>query len=123
MLASEGSNLAPGSPFPPRNSDGGGGPGAGVGEGGVKEISRVSGGVGLGGGVGIGSVGGDGLGKGSGSRSSSGRGSPVVPRVIYEKFPADIKDRYVLLLDPILATGVSSMVQPEPQSQTPNAKP
>ena len=32
-----------------------------------------------------------------------------MPRVIYEKMPSDIKDRYVLLLDPILATGVSSM--------------
>ena len=31
------------------------------------------------------------------------------PRVIYEKMPSDIADRYVLLLDPILATGVSSM--------------
>ena len=29
--------------------------------------------------------------------------------VVYEKLPADISDRYVLLLDPILATGVSSM--------------
>ena len=39
----------------------------------------------------------------------SGEGSPNLPRVVYEKLPADINDRYVLLLDPILATGVSSM--------------
>ena len=39
----------------------------------------------------------------------SGEGSPTLPRVVYEKLPADINDRYVLLLDPILATGVSSM--------------
>ena len=31
-----------------------------------------------------------------------------VPRVMYEKMPGDIAERYVLLLDPILATGVSS---------------
>ena len=35
--------------------------------------------------------------------------SPPMPRVVYEKMPSDIADRYVLLLDPILATGVSSM--------------
>lgn len=28
------------------------------------------------------------------------------PRLFYEKLPADIKDRWVLLLDPMLATGV-----------------
>ena len=39
----------------------------------------------------------------------SGEGSPNLPKVVYEKLPADISDRYVLLLDPILATGVSSM--------------
>lgn len=42
----------------------------------------------------------------SGATSPTGSG---VPRVIYEKMPGDITDRYVLLLDPILATGVSSM--------------
>jgi len=31
-----------------------------------------------------------------------------VPRILYEKLPYDIADRYVLLLDPILATGVSA---------------
>ena len=42
-------------------------------------------------------------------RRSSGTVSPgSVPRVIYEKMPSDIAERYVLLLDPILATGVSS---------------
>ena len=44
--------------------------------------------------------------------NSSGQSSPRdkgIPRVIYEKMPNDIVDRYVLLLDPILATGVSSM--------------
>lgn len=29
------------------------------------------------------------------------------PRFIYEKLPEDIKDRWVLLLDPMLATGTS----------------
>ena len=42
------------------------------------------------------------------TREDSGEAS-AMPRVIYEKMPSDIKDRYVLLLDPILATGVSSM--------------
>ena len=46
---------------------------------------------------------------GSLTRENSGEASPAMPRVIYEKMPSDIKDRYVLLLDPILATGVSSM--------------
>lgn len=32
----------------------------------------------------------------------------VAPRILYEKLPHDIADRYVLLLDPILATGVSA---------------
>jgi uridine kinase len=41
--------------------------------------------------------------------SLSGTVSPgSVPRVMYEKMPGDIAERYVLLLDPILATGVSS---------------
>jgi uridine kinase len=39
---------------------------------------------------------------------SSVRSPSTVPRVIYEKMPSDVRDRYVLLLDPILATGVSS---------------
>ena len=40
-----------------------------------------------------------------------GSASPTrsAPRVIYEKMPTDIAERFVLLLDPILATGVSSM--------------
>lgn len=46
---------------------------------------------------------------GSWVSGGSDLGSPILPRVIYEKLPADIADRYVLLLDPILATGVSSI--------------
>jgi hypothetical protein len=54
--------------------------------------------------------GGSGSAAGSpGSGTGGGAASPPMPRVVYEKMPSDIADRYVLLLDPILATGVSSM--------------
>jgi uracil phosphoribosyltransferase len=33
----------------------------------------------------------------------------ALPRLFYEKLPHDIKDRYVLLLDPMLATGGSAI--------------
>ena len=33
----------------------------------------------------------------------------ALPKLFYEKLPHDIKDRYVLLLDPILATGGSAI--------------
>ena len=32
-----------------------------------------------------------------------------MPKLFYEKLPSDIKDRYVLLLDPMLATGGSAI--------------
>lgn len=32
------------------------------------------------------------------------------PKLFYDKLPADIKDRYVFLLDPMLATGGSAMM-------------
>ncbi|KAK7202825.1 uracil phosphoribosyltransferase, synthesizes UMP from uracil [Myxozyma melibiosi] len=35
------------------------------------------------------------------------------PKLFYEKLPADIKDRYVLLLDPMLATGGSAITAVE----------
>jgi uracil phosphoribosyltransferase len=33
----------------------------------------------------------------------------ALPKLFYEKLPHDIKDRYVLLLDPMLATGGSAI--------------
>ena len=45
---------------------------------------------------------------GSLPRNGSSSPTPPAPRVIYEKMPTDIAERFVLLLDPILATGVSS---------------
>lgn len=33
----------------------------------------------------------------------------ALPKLFYEKLPLDIKDRYVLLLDPMLATGGSAI--------------
>ena len=43
------------------------------------------------------------------SAGSDGNGNGKRQTVIYEKLPADINERFVLLLDPILATGVSSI--------------
>ena len=34
------------------------------------------------------------------------------PRLFYEKLPTDIQDRWVLLLDPMLATGMDSSYRP-----------
>jgi uracil phosphoribosyltransferase len=36
------------------------------------------------------------------------------PRLFYEKLPEDIKDRWVLLLDPMLATGTLQLAVPCP---------